>query len=171
MDESGPVEALPPEKSGSKRGAVLKYANGIKVIHKDGYGTHFFGGNGEVKVNRGRFELIIDGKMEAGFKRGNRKTSLGSQVKFAEKEYLKDAKVKLYKSRNHISDFLECVKSRKKPITSEIIGARSAICCHLMNQTYYNNQKISWDPKKLTFAPGTGDPKWLTREYRSPWSV
>jgi predicted dehydrogenase len=171
MDESGPVEALPPEKAGDKRGAVLKYANGIKVIHKDGYGTHFFGDKGEVKVNRSRFELILDGKLAAGVIRGDRKRSLGSQVKLAEKEYLKGAKIKLYKSTNHVADFVECVKSRKKPITSEIVGARSAICCHLMNQAYYNNQKINWDPKKLKFAPGTGDPKWLTREYRSPWSV
>jgi predicted dehydrogenase len=171
MDNSGPVEALPPEQSGSKRGAVLKYANGVKLIHKKGYGTHFFGDKGEVKVNRGRFELILDGKFVAGNRKEDRTKSLNSQVIFAEKEYLKDAKVKLYKSNNHIADFLKCVESRKKPITSEIVGARSAICCHLMNQSYYNNQKVNWDPKKLTLVPGTGDPKWLTEEYRSPWTV
>jgi len=171
MDNSGPVEALPPEQANTKRGAILKYANGITLHHKDGYGTHFFGDKGEVKVNRGRFELILDGKLAAGNEKGNRKKSVHSQVILAEKEYLKNAKVKLYKSNNHIADFLQCVESRKKPITNEIVGARSAICCHLMNQAYYNNQKINWDPKKLAFAPGSGNPKWLTEEYRSPWSI
>ena len=53
----------------------------------------------------------------------------------AESRYLKDSKVRLYVSTNHIADLLDCVKARKKPITSEQVGARSAICCHLLNQT------------------------------------
>lgn len=171
MDDSGPVEVTPPENPDSKRGAVLKYANGIKVIHANGYGAHFFGDKGEVKVNRGSFELILDGKKVAGYKRGDKETSLPRELALVEKNYLKDAKVKLYNSINHIGDFLECVESRKKPITSEIVGARSAICCHLMNQAYYNNAKISWDPEKLVFTNGTGNPEWLTKEYRSPWSI
>jgi hypothetical protein len=63
------------------------------------------------------------------------------------------------------------VKSRKKPITSEQVGARSAICCHLMNQAYYHGQKLKWNPSKFVFVGGTGNPAWLTREYRSPWKV
>lgn len=169
MDNSGPVEAIPPKKANAKRDAILKYANGVTVHHKNGYGVHFFGDKGEVKVNRGRFELILDGKYAAG--NNSKRKSLGSQVKLVENEYLKDAKIKLYKSSDHIADFIQCIESRKKPITSEIVGARSAICCHLMNQAYYNRQAIKWDPKNNTFAPGTGDPKWLTKEYRSPWAV
>ena len=60
---------------------------------------------------------------------------------------------------------------RKKPITSEIVGGHSAIVCHLMNQAYYNHAVIKWNPKKLKFAKGSGDPKWLTRDYRAPWKV
>jgi predicted dehydrogenase len=171
MDDSGPVEALPPEKASSKKGAVLKYANGVTVHHKNGYGAHFFGDKGEVKVNRGRLELILDGKKVAAHDRKDRSSSLHRVLALAEREYLKDAKIKLYNSGHHVKDFLKCVESRKKPITSEIVGARSAICCHLMNQSYYNNAKIGWDPKKLAFTKGTGKPEWLTREYRSPWSV
>ncbi len=74
-------------------------------------------------------------------------------------------------SGHHLWDFLDCMKSRKKPITSEIVGGGTAICCHLMNQSYYNNATINWNPKKLAFADGSGDPKWLTRDYRKPWNV
>jgi hypothetical protein len=66
---------------------------------------------------------------------------------------------------------MECVKARKKPVTSEQVGSRSAICCHLLNQVYYHGQKIKWDPAEFTFVGGTGDSKWLTRDYRKPWSV
>jgi len=66
---------------------------------------------------------------------------------------------------------MACVKSRTKPVTSEQVGGHSAICCHLMNQSYYNHAKFTWDPAKFEFTGGTGNPKWLTREYRAPWSV
>jgi len=171
MDDSGPVEILPPAKKGDKSGATLVYANGVRVIHKGGYGVHVYGDKGEVKVNRGRFELILDGKKVAGYDRKNRKVSLYSQVVKTEKEYLKDAKIKLYNSKNHLTDFMDCIASRKKPITSEIVGGRTAICCHLMNQAYYNHARISWDPQKLAFTKGTGHPDWLTKNYRGPWSV
>ena len=40
-----------------------------------------------------------------------------------------------------------------------------------MNQAYYNQTEIHWDPEKLTFANGTGNTEWLTRDYRAPWVV
>ena len=171
MDSSGPVEILPPPSRGDKRGAKLVYANGVTVEHKNGFGVHFFGSEGEVQVNRGRFTFSRGGKMIAGNAGGNRRASRSRELQKAEKGYLQNAKIKLYRSQNHLGDFMNCVHSRKKPITSEQVGGRSAICCHLMNQAYYNGQKIKWDPAKFAFIGGTGDPKWLTRDYRKPWSV
>ena len=86
-----------------------------------------------------------------------------------ERGYLKDAKVKLYKSENHIEDFIQCVKSRKKPIAHEGIGGRTAICCHLLNLIYIHRQEMKWNPIKFEFTEGTGDPSWLTgsrRDYK-----
>ncbi len=174
MDASGPVEILPPEKPGAKRGAKLVYANGVVVEHKDGFGVHFFGTEGEIQVNRGRFTFQRDGQWIASFigdREEDKKTSCAAEVQKAERAFLKDAKIKLYESRNHLGNFLDCVASREKPITSEQVGGRSAICCHLMNLAYYHHQKLKWDPAKFEFVGGTGDPKWLTRDYRSPWKV
>ncbi|HOD82125.1 MAG TPA: Gfo/Idh/MocA family oxidoreductase [Phycisphaerae bacterium] len=171
MDGSGPVQALPPAKQGDKRGAKLVYANGVEVIHSNGFGVHFFGSEGEVKVNRGRFEMILGGKVVASSVEKGRKSSCAAEVTKAQRAYLKDPKIQLYVSKNHLWDFMDCVKSRKKPITSEQVGGRSAICCHLMNQAYYNQKTIKWDPAKLCFADSASDPKWLTRDYRKPWSV
>ena len=179
MDDSGPVEVIPPADSNAKRGAKFVYASGITLEHKDGFGIHFFGKKGEVLVNRGQFVLILDGKTVASFTEdqkkkgasGARETTCAFEVKKAESEYLTNAPIKLYVSRQHITDFLGCVKSRKKPITSEQVGARSAICCHLFNQSYYHHAHLKWDPTKFEFTGGTGDPKWLTRDYRSPWTV
>ncbi|HOH49863.1 MAG TPA: gfo/Idh/MocA family oxidoreductase, partial [Candidatus Hydrogenedentes bacterium] len=171
MDESGPDAVTPPEDPNAKNGAVLHYGDKITLIHTDGYGAHFFGSEGEVKVNRGRFEFWREGKKIAGFTNREDGGSLGAAISFVEKEWLKDAKVKLYESGDHIRDFLDCVEARKRPVTNEEVGGRSAICCHLFNQAYYNHSAIKWLPKEMAFAPGSGDPKWLTRDYRSPWSV
>ena len=172
-DNSGPVEARPPEdwkKWKSKRGAKLVYSNGTTITHQSGFGVHFQGEDGDVKVNRGRFVFSLKEKEIAKFeKRGD--GSLGSALQTAEKTFLNNAKVKLYKSTHHIRDFLSSVESRKKPITNEIVGGRSAICCHLMNQTYYNGEVIKWDPKTNTLSEQTGKPEWLTRDYRGIWKV
>jgi predicted dehydrogenase len=170
MDESGPVEVRPPDDPNAQNGAVLVYDNGVRVIHTNGYGAEFFGSDGEVKVNRGRIEFYLNGKNVAGYNR-EEGGSLQSTLRFIEKEFLSDAKIKLYRSTNHLRDFLDCVKARTRPITHEEVGGRSAICCHLMNQAYYNHAVIKWEPKQMRFARGSGKPEWLTRDYRSPWSV
>ncbi len=172
MDDSGPVQILPPPNAGDKNGAKLVYANGITVKHVDGFGIDFVGSLGRVRVNRERFILELDGKTIACYRgKEDEDTSLTQQVRKAEDQHLKHAKVKLYVSHNHLADFLACVKSRQKPITSEQVGGRTAICCHLMNLAYLHHQKIDWDPARLAFAKGSGDPKWLTRDYRAPWKV
>jgi len=171
MDESGPVEVRPPEKAGDRRGATLVYADGVTVTHVNGFGVEFIGSEGVVQVNRGKFAFMREGRQVAKFTKPEDGLSCEAHVKRAEKEFLTDAKIRLYASKSHIVDFLERVKDRRKPITSEQVGGRSAICCHLMNQSYYNQAKILWDPAALAFRDGSGDPAWLTRAYREPWKV
>ncbi|MEZ5329653.1 MAG: Gfo/Idh/MocA family oxidoreductase [Verrucomicrobiales bacterium] len=172
MDASGPVESRPPAEKGAKRGATLVYANGVTVTHGGGIGVHFFGTEGEVEVTRGRFHFVHKGETKARFLSREDRVSLDSQLQKAEKDFLGEApKIQLYRSDNHLRDFLTCVETRKKPITHEGVGGRSAICCHLMNLAYYHGQTIKWDPATNTFTEGTGDPKWLTRDYRDPWKV
>jgi len=174
MDASGPVQTLPTTTPEEKRGAKLVYANGVTVEHKNGFGVHFFGSEGEVRVNRGKFVFIRGDETIASYTNSQEEkktTSCAAQVQKAERAFLENAKIKLYESKNHLSDFLECVKTRKKPITSEQVGARSAICCHLLNQTYYHGQSLKWDPARFVFLDRTAKAEWLTRDYRRPWVV
>ena len=53
MDESGPVEIIPPEDKDAERGVKFLYANGVEVIHGGGGGVTFIGTEGEVFVKRG----------------------------------------------------------------------------------------------------------------------
>ena len=111
------------------------------------------------------------GEPIAAYTGGEKGTSCAAQVAKAEKEFLANARIRLYESKSHTDDFLERVADRRKPITSEQVGGRSAICCHLLNQAYFHHQVIRWDPAKFQFVGGTGNPAWLTRDYRSPWKV
>ncbi len=172
MDDSGPVVVRPPEKDTDLRGANWTYENGITVTQVgDGFNTHFYGTEGEARVSRGQFEFWQKGKKIAGFTKREDGGSLSSVLTLVEKEYLSNAKIQLYHSKDHIKDFLECVVSRKQPITNAQVGGHSAIVCHLVNQAYYNHKVIKWDPKKLCFAEGGGKAEWLTYNYRGPWKV
>lgn len=171
MDDSGPVKALPPPQRGDKRGASLVYTNGITVTHRNGFGVHIRGSEGEVLVNRGRFSFSREGERVAHWTQREDGGSLNSTLIKAEQAFLSDAKVKLYNSQNHVQDFLDAMRKRTQPITHEGVGGRTAICCHLMNLAYHHHTPVEWDPKPMNFANNSGNPDWLTRHYRDPYLI
>ena len=170
VDDSGPVATIPAENPKALKGAQLVYDGDIPMMHGKGMGSSFYGTDGRVECHRGRIGLWLGDKFIAGRTGGDRNVNLAKELDKLESDFLKDAKVKLYRSNSHIPDFLKSMRSRKKPCTHEIIGARTSIACHLLNQTYYNHAAIKWNPKENTFAAG-GDPAWLTRNYRGEFKV
>ena len=173
-DASGPVEVRAPQNwATAKRGAQLVYADGTVLTHVRGKGVSFYGTEGVCHVNRGKFELIMDGKTVHKFwdKETDKGTSMEREVTLTEREFLANAKVKLYNSKSHFEDFITCVRSRQRPICDVEIGARSAIACHVMNFAYHYGANAKWNPAKNKFASG-GSSKWLTRDnYRGGWVV
>jgi predicted dehydrogenase len=171
-DDSGPLEITPPSDwETASSGVKLRYANDVEVTHIKENGVTFFGSDGELFVNRGKFHLSLHGADKAKFLAKEDQPPLAAQLDTVEKEFLADPKVKLYTSNDHKADFLGAIKSRQKPCVDVEIGARSATGCHLINLAYYHGQRMQWDPKKIEFTGGTGKPEWLTREYRGDWKV
>ncbi len=174
VDGSGPLEVCAPQNwETAKRGAQLVYENGVVLTHVNGRGISFYGTEGEVHVARDQFELVLNGKVVRRFweKEIDKGTSLDREVVLTEREYLSGAKVKLFQSRNHLENFLECVRTRERPIADVAIGASSAIACHLMNCGYYYGANAKWNPAKKRFVSG-GDSRWLTRDtYTKGWAV
>ena len=162
MDESGPVEIIPADKADAKHGARYRYANGVEVVHKNGNGVWFYGSEGKVHVNRGKFELWLGEEQKA--KSANEAEEMARQ-------YLKPDAIRLYNSKDHKADWLACIRSRQKPICDVEVGARTVSVCHLVNLAYYHHQPLKWDPKKEKFVGGTGDAKWLDVPHRGPWKV
>lgn len=162
MDNSGPVEIIPADKPDAKSGVRWKYANGVEAIHKNGNGVWFYGTEGKVHVNRGKFELWL---------KEEQKAKSPANCDAVEKEYLADAKVRLYNSKNHTSDWLTAIKTRQPPICDVEVGARTVTLCHLVNLAYYHGQRLQWNPKANEFAGGTGRREWLDVPHRDPWKL
>jgi predicted dehydrogenase len=150
MDDTGPVEILPANGKDVPR-LTYKYANGVVMYHGGGgNGVLFTGEKGKVEVNRGYFKSYPD---EIG------------------QEPLGPADIRLYASNNHMGDFLQCMKTRQRPICDVEIGCRSVSVCHLGNIAFWINRPLKWDPVKEEII---GDPeasRWLDRPMRAPWHL
>ena len=71
----------------------------------------------------------------------------------------------------HIRNFLDCVKSRKRPNADVEEGYYSALLCHLGNLSTRLGRSLRWDEQKQEIA---GDPeanRWLDKPYRKPWEL
>lgn len=166
MDASGPVAiegtaTFPKEKNLCEVTDTCRitytYANGVTVVlgqqQKDiPDSVTFIGDKGKVYVTRSKIEATP-------------KELLDSQ--FASTD------TRLEVSPNHYQNFLDCIKSRAKPIADVEIGHRTATVCHLGNMAVRLGRKIQWDPVKEQIvgdADAAASPM-FTRPYRSPWTL
>ena len=130
-----------------------KYADGTPLVMAGGYpqiwsGTKWIGEKGWVWVDRGQFET--------------EPASLKNEIIGADE-------IRLYKSRDHYQNFLDCVRSRGETITPAEVAHRSASVGHLAVVAMTVGRKIKWDPANEKII---GDPeaeRLLSRAYRKPW--
>jgi predicted dehydrogenase len=159
MDQSGPVEIIPPDDPKKDRGLKYVYANGVEVLHGPSGGVRAIGEEGEILVNRGKLEskpesLTAKYRAEKGLKSPQ-----------TPDEYLAARPV------SHKRNWLDCIKTRQKPIADVEIGARSVTVCHLGNLAYWNKRKLKWDPEKWEF-PGDAEANgWRNRDRREGYAL
>jgi hypothetical protein len=87
------------------------------------------------------------------------------------KEPLPATAERLYVSKNHHQNFLDCIKSRKLPICDVEIGHRSATVCHLGNIAARLGRKVEWDAATEQIRNDDEAAQMLSRPYRSPWTL
>jgi len=150
MDKSGPVEIIPPEDPKATQGVKYVYANGVEMFHGGPGGCVFEGTEGKLHITRGH---------------------LSSEPESIVKEPLGDDEVHLYKSPGHHRDWLDCIRSRQRPVADVEIGARSVTVCHLGNLAYWYRRKLKWDPQAWRFVDDDEANEWLDRERRDPWQL
>ncbi len=127
MDSSGPVEILPPLVPNAHHGVTYRYANGVVMVHGGPSGCTFTGTDGTLRIDRDH---------------------LTSDPAAIVKEPLGSKDVHLEKSPGHHRNWLDCIRSRKRPLADVEIGARSVAITILGNLAYWNGRHPS------TLGPG-----------------
>jgi len=150
MDESGPVEIIPPDDPKAQHGVKYLYANGVEMTHGGPGGCFFTGTKGTLHIDRGKLLSDPPGLI---------------------KEPLGENEVHLSKSPGHHRDWIECIRTRKRPICDVEIGARSVTIVHLGNLAYWNHRRLKWDPKAWKFVGDAEANQWLDRPRRDPWQL
>ena len=137
-------------------------------------GLEFNGTKGTLTINRAGLEVIPDPDIPADEQipqfSGPRRPAREGPPALRTKP-LKDAGYEQIRDqfRPHVRNFLDCVKSREKPIADVESGHGSVIPCHLANIAMKLGRLVRWDAEEEDVI---GDPEasaLLTKEYRSPW--
>jgi predicted dehydrogenase len=71
--------------------------------------------------------------------------------------------------RRHAREFLDCVRSRREPISDVESGHRVATACHLANLSLKLGRTLRWDARKETIVDDPEAAALLERPYRAPW--
>lgn len=72
---------------------------------------------------------------------------------------------------NLIRNFLDCIKSRKTPLSTLETGQRSTSMAHMASISLAVGERLKWDPVKEIFTNSEAANKLLKYEYRAPWKL
>lgn len=70
---------------------------------------------------------------------------------------------------SHVRNFLDCIKSRERPVATVEAGHRTATACHLANISLRLGRKVRWDAEKEEIVGDREASSLLIRPYRKPW--
>jgi len=82
-----------------------------------------------------------------------------------------ERETRLYESRDHFRNFIDCVLSRKEPVAPCEVAHRSITLAHLGNIAMQLGRDLKWDPKKERFVKDDEANRMLSRPHRAPWTI
>lgn len=128
------------------------YENGVVLeCHSQGEnGIKFTGTDGWVFVSRGKIEA--------------------SDPKLLKTEF-SSTDTRLYVSRDHHENWLDCIQSRELPICDVEVGHRSVTICHLGNIAMKLGRELKWDPAAEMFVDDEQANRLASKPMRAPWHL
>jgi predicted dehydrogenase len=146
MDGTGPSD-IKPLTPGSNGQVAMRYPNGVEVNfilkqkHGPMGGAVFICEKGKLEINRNKFSSnpreIAD--------------ELRKLVNVAEEERKWSDQLALWQARWHMQNWLDCIRSRKRPVADVEIGHRSITVCHLANIARNAGRPLRWDAAREVF--------------------
>jgi len=157
------ADAVPVEYEGTgKFGAGLfdaPYDWDIRGKFGNGVDFHFTPGGDLVTATGDKGRVYIS--------RGGLRTEPESllQEKFGPNE------IRLYESRNHMGNFLDCVRSRRRTVAPVEVAVMSDTITQLSMIAILTSRKIRWDPEREVILNDPGASQLMTRAMRAPWHL
>ena len=131
-----------------------RYANGVRLVftsdNENPYGIRFEGTEGWVFVNR---------------------SGIWSHPESLTKVRFKSSDLRLYESRNHHQNFLDCVKTRRDTVCPVEVGHHTNVICNLSDIATRLGRKLSWNPSQERFPNDDQANRMLARAMRQPWQI
>ena len=148
MDTSAPTEIHPPATGDT--GLRFVYTNGVEMFHGGSVDCRFEGTEGRV--------------IEAGRSYFRSTPAEIAQTPLAAGDFhLPNV------GNSHKQNWLDCIRSRNRPVADVEIGARTAQVCQLANIGYQLRRMLRWDPMREEFVDNAEANRLRSRENRAPW--
>lgn len=124
---------------------------------------------------RTRYDGIADGNVRFIGERGwidvSRTSSSASDPALLVEATARAGRVQLPVSSNHHDNFLQCVRSRQRPVSDAESGHRSTTVCNAGNLAMLLHRRLRWDPVREEFIDDAQANRLRRRSMRAPWSL
>ncbi len=186
MDGSGPSEIIPKGYNGTEY-MTFKYQTGVVMTEQPyledmptSQGIKFIGDDGWIEVSRQHI-ACSDQSLIPDEIAGNRPHQMTAEERQAMFERMQQQSQGgngggggAYEiSSPHMENFIDCVRSRQKPVAAVEKGASTAITCCLGNMATELQRPVKWDPATLSFGTDKeAEGHRLNQyEYRNPYKL
>ncbi len=200
MDGSGPCEIIPKGYKGQPY-LTFKYLNGILMTEQpylednpNAQGIKFIGTSGWIEVARGyiacsnpklipaeiagtrpqpRTASTQQTQQNLQAQQAQQRTAQTQTAQQADRPAPQQAQLQFEISSPHMQNFIDCVRSRKKPIASIEVGCSTAILCCLGNIATELGRPVKWNPATLSFGDDKEAENHRLNEYvyRGPYKL
>lgn len=170
MDQAGPLEIIAPE-SGQVPFVTLRYPNDVKVEITDGRldaRHHTIPAGWDPLTSLQPFGGLYVG--DAGWIHVGRQGVLVSNPAEIVKDY-PAAYDHAIRDESHMVNWLECIRTRRRPNCDIAIGAQSTIVALLACIARWVGRPLKWDSARSEFVGDDEANRLRRRALRAPWHV
>ena len=145
-----------------------EYANGVTMLTSGGYpnGVRYEGTEGWIFVTRGNYRATESDPIPQG--QANPPLTASDPKIMAP---IGEKELHLYVSDSQQGNWLDCIKSRKEPISPVEIGHRACTVCLVTHIAMKLGRKLAWDPAKERFVNDDEANSMLSRPQRAPYGT
>jgi hypothetical protein len=149
--------------------AKAEYANGITMFTSGGYpnGIRYEGTEGWIFVSRGDYVASASDPVS---KAKSSKALDASDPKILD-SVIGENEIHLYKSDEQHGNWLECIQTKKEPISPAEIGHRACSICLITHIAMKLNRKLNWNPGTERFENDDQANSMLSRPERFPYGI